>query len=194
MKRVNNWLTYLVVLVDIVYLVGYIASKDLVKILECIALVVLMFLPKIVEKKFKLNEYMRFVYIVYTTCLLLVGVIMNLYDTLYYYDSITHFITGIAGAVFGLLLLDSFNMYNPKKTLFNVVFMVAIVLSIAGIWEMFEFTNSKIFNIDVQRVLLTGVNDTMKDIILAFLGSLLTSIWYSYIAKYNKGFIDKILK
>lgn len=193
MKKINKLLTYLIILIDIAYLVSYISSKDIVKILECIVLIVLLFLPIILEKKLKVNEYIKFVYIIFTTFLLLVGVIMNLYDKLYYYDSITHFITGIAGSLLALILLNSFKMYNNNKKFFNVLFIIAIVLSIASLWEMFEFMNSKIFDLDVQRVFDTGVNDTMKDMILSFLGALLTSVWYCYIATYNKDLINKIL-
>ena len=65
----------------------------------------------------------------------------------------------------------------------------------AGLWETFEFTCDKIFDKDAQRVLLTGVNDTMKDMIVAYIGSLVFILFYSYEYMYDKnGIIKKFIK
>ena len=44
---------------------------------------------------------------------------------------------------------------------------------------------------DPQKVVQTGVADTMGDIIVAFLGSILVSIGYQYEYKYNYDFLIK---
>ena len=51
---------------------------------------------------------------------------------------------------------------------------------VAGIWEIFEFTCDKLFNKDAQHVLTTGVNDTMKDMIVAILGTSSMAIIYLF--------------
>ena len=45
---------------------------------------------------------------------------------------------------------------------------------------MFEFTANILFGGDAQKVASTGVTDTMMDIIVAFLGSVLYSIAYLF--------------
>ena len=51
---------------------------------------------------------------------------------------------------------------------------------------MFEFTSDKLFGKDAQNVLTTGVDDTMKDMIVAALGTILYLILYVYEEINNK--------
>ena len=64
--------------------------------------------------------------------------------------------------------------------LFNILFIISFSLGIAALWEIFEYLASYYFNMDPQKVILTGVTDTMGDIIVAFLGSILVSICYYF--------------
>ena len=64
--------------------------------------------------------------------------------------------------------------------------MISITLSVAALWEMFEFTNDSVFGYNAQRVIETGVTDTMKDIICALLGCILVVISYIYEEKNSK--------
>ena len=48
----------------------------------------------------------------------------------------------------------------------------------AGLWETFEFVCNILFGGDAQRVVATGVNDTMLDMIVAFIGASLFSLGY----------------
>lgn len=191
MKKINNILVILIILIDMICLVFYTVNYNLIKILTCLSLILVILIPNILPKKIKINENIRLIYILYVFSLLLIGSIINLYNKFYYYDSITHFITGFITSLFSLIILNKFNKYNKNSVVFNAIFMISITLSIASLWEIFEFINSKIFMVDVQRVLSTGVNDTMKDIILALLGSILFNIWYIY--KSNTNDIDKFL-
>ena len=87
-----------------------------------------------------------------------------------------------------------FNKYDRSSIFFNVFFLLIVTLGLSALWEIFEFTNSKIFDADVQHVLTTGVTDTMRDIILAFLGSILFSTWYIYKAKTNINGFDEFFE
>ena len=74
---------------------------------------------------------------------------------------------------------------DKNKMYINVLFVLGITFMVAGLWEIFEFTTDNIFSKDAQKVLTTGVTDTMKDIVSAFLGSLIIIISYIY-EKVNK--------
>lgn len=58
--------------------------------------------------------------------------------------------------------------------------MILITLSVAVLWECTEFTIDKLLGTDTQKVLTTGVNDTMKDMICALLGAILYIVYYVY--------------
>jgi len=91
-----------------------------------------------------------------------------------------HLISGIVTAFFGLYILINFRKYDQKSIIFNVLFIIAFVLMIASFWEFFEYFSDMLFNQDAQNVLTTGINDTMKDMVAAFIGSLLFNIMYVY--------------
>ena len=61
----------------------------------------------------------------------------------------------------------------------------------ASLWEIFEYLSSYYFNVDPQKVQMTGVTDTMGDIIVAFLGSIIVSLSYYYEYIYIKNYLIK---
>ena len=62
---------------------------------------------------------------------------------------------------------------------------------VASLWEVFEYLSSYYFGVDPQKVVMTGVSDTMGDIIVAFLGSILVSISYYFEIKHNYNLLIK---
>ena len=66
---------------------------------------------------------------------------------------------------------------------------------IASFWEFFEYFSDNLFNKDAQNVLTTGVNDTMKDMVAALIGSILFNIMYVYEVKTgNSILINKFVR
>lgn len=191
MKKTNNAILVLTIAIDLIYLIMFIINKDLVKILTSLSLIPIVLLPNILKDK--LSEEIKFIYILLVIALLLIGSIMNFYNIFKYYDSITHFLTGLFAPFFSLTILRMLNKYNKKDVAFTILFILSMTMLIASVWEIFEFICSNIFNEDIQKVLITGVNDTMKDIILALLGSILFIIWYVFKIKVNDKTINKII-
>ena len=107
------------------------------------------------------------------------GSVLKLYEIVYWYDSFTHFLSGTLTAYLGFLILKKEKLLT-KKNSFNILFIISFVLAIAAFWEIFEFTADNIFGNDAQRVLETGVTDTMKDIICALFGGILFIVAYLY--------------
>ena len=81
--------------------------------------------------------------------------------------------SGVLTAYVGLLLV-------PKKSnmWFNILFIIAFSWMCAGLWETFEFVCNILFGGDAQRVVATGVTDTMLDMIVAFIGASVFSFGY----------------
>ena len=72
--------------------------------------------------------------------------------------------------------------------------MISITLAIASLWECFEYCANILFGGDAQRVATTGVNDTMQDIIVAFIGSIIVSLIYSFECKTdNNGIVNSFI-
>lgn len=74
-------------------------------------------------------------------------------------------------------LISGFEV-KTKKIIFNIIFIVSFSIALAGLWEIFEFTADNLTGQDAQDFLLTGLDDTMYDLILATFGSILYGIYY----------------
>lgn len=151
-------------------------------IIVCLSLYPIFLLPKIIRKLFKVNiSYsVEFMYIIFILVAQLLGRVANFYEFIPWYDSFVHFISGILIGVFSLQLLIIFNKYNSKDKLFNILFSIAFTLMLASLWEIFEFFTDTIFSKDTQRVIETGVKDTIKDMVCTLLGCSLFLVVYIY--------------
>lgn len=162
-------------------------------ILKDSAIIITITLPYILEKvfKIKIENSTKFFYILFVFMAHFLGVTIELYNKIYCFDKITHFLSGVVSAFGAFFVLVKAKKYDPKSVMFNVLYIIAITLMVASLWELFEYTANILVGGDAQRVALTGVNDTMQDIIVAFLGAILVSIAYCYECFSNKTIIVK---
>lgn len=151
-------------------------------------------LPFLIERLLKkeISPLVKTVYIIFVFLAHFLGATMEVYNHVENFDKFTHWVSGIGTALLALILLKLMNMYDNKKIFFNIIFMIAITMMIAGFWEFFEYIANILFGGDAQRVVLTGVNDTMQDMIVAFLGSIIVSLLYCYEESQNKNGFVKI--
>ena len=157
-------------------------------ILKDASIILTITLPYIIERIFKIRieSETKTVFIIFIFMSHFLGATCELYNKISWFDKFTHWLSGILTAYISILLLKYLKVYNKKSRLFNIIFIIAFTLMVASLWEMFEFTSSICFHLDPQRVKETGVTDTMMDMIVAFLGSILYSIYYLYKNKTNK--------
>lgn len=178
----NNKINYILCLVAIISSLYIVVTKDneIGLILKDLSIVITITIPYILEKifKIKIDNKIKFVYIFFIFLAHFIGVILEVYNKIYCYDKIVHFLSGVLTSYLSLLILSVFN--KDKNKLFNSIYMIIFTLAIAALWEMFEYTANIVFGGDAQKVILTGVNDTMQDIIVAFMGSILVSTLYIF--------------
>ena len=174
-----NYLLILIVSISGLYF-AITTEKELMFILKNISVILSISGLYIIQKLFKtkISDSINFIYIVFIFLAHFLGVIVDLYSKIYWYDKLVHFLSGIVTAFAGIYFLVK-NKAN-KNIVFNILFIISFSMLIASIWEVFEYLSSCYFNVDPQKVLLTGVSDTMGDIIVALLGSLLVSIGYYF--------------
>ena len=123
------------------------------------------------EPSYSLNLMIAvFIILLYT-----IGVVLQGYN-IPYYDKFCHTLSGVVTAFAGLLL---FLMLKPEKVFrrnelpLGAAFSFLTAAAVAGIWEICEYVISLIFKNDPQRVVLSGVADTMWDMIVCMAGALL---------------------
>ncbi len=196
MKKLNNVLIILSIFASIIY---YATSGNyiLTQLLLCLGVIPIILAPKIVRKlfKIKISPGLELVYIIFIIAAMVFGSLMGGYSMISWFDSLTHFFSGMLTFIIGLTLLVWLGEYHPKKHIYHVLFAIMFTLSIAVLWECCEFSIDLIFQTDTQKVVETGVTDTMKDMICAFLGSILFAISYLWaFSNSHNNFWSKLIK
>lgn len=196
MKKLNNVLMFLCSLASLCYFVRDYNIGAYDRLLGSASIILVLFIPRIFQKIFKLkiSDGMELIYVVFIILAQFLGSVVNLYNTVWWYDLFTHFLSGILTAVLSLVILNWFSMYKDKNKGFNILFIISFTLMVASIWEMLEFGADTFLGMNVQHSIETGVSDTMEDILVAFLGSIIVSLSYLLENIVNKnGFLKKVV-
>ena len=187
LKLLNKMLIALSSIINTVCIVLILLGNLESNILVCISFYVLLIIPSIIRKfKLKFSDTLELIYLLFIILACFLGSILRFYGLIYWFDSFVHYISGMLTAILAFVLLIYMKKYKEKDLNFHIVFMILVTLSVAACWEIFEFTADSLLDGDAQKVLETGVTDTMKDIICALLGSILVCIMYSYEYVNNK--------
>ena len=188
-KKIN----ILLILMAIIGTLYFVFTRDtnIVLILKDISIIVTISALYIIQKlfKIKISEGINLIYITFVFMAHFLGVICELYNYIYWFDKFVHFLSGIVTAFVAIYLLVKCK--KDKNIFFDILVIISLTLAVAAFWEIFEYLSSFYFHMDPQKVLTTGVSDTMGDIIVAFLGSILVSICYYFENKYNYDLLVK---
>ncbi len=170
----------------------------IIMLLQCIAGIVLIAVPSIVERKLSVDipDKMEVMYLVFLFCAIYLGEVKSFYSLIPYWDDILHaFSGGMLGAL-GFSLVCYFN--NTKflninlSPLFVAIFAFCFALAAGAVWEIYEFladvmfgTNMQKFIVDDGTILIgnAALRDTMTDIIIDALSSLLIAVIGYYMIK-----------
>lgn len=193
MKKISNVLIFLSSLASLCYAVMDINLGAYDRLLASLSLVFVLFIPRIINKIFKLkiSDTIELVYVVFIILAQFIGSVVNLYDKVWWYDLFTHFLSGILISVFALVVMDWLGVYKEKNKFFNTLFIISFNLMIASFWEFLEFGAFVFLKMDVQHHLTTGVFDTMEDMLIALFGSIIVSVLYLVHVKLNKNELKK---
>lgn len=188
-KKINIMLILIAVLGSLYFVLT--KDNNIVLVLKDISIIVTISALYIIQKTFKIkiNEVVNLIYIIFIFMAHFLGVICELYNYIYWFDKFVHFLSGIVTSFVSIYLLIKFK--KDKNMVFDILYIIILTLAVAAFWEVFEYLSSVYFNLDPQKVLSTGVSDTMDDIIVAFLGSILVSLCYYFENKYNYNLLVK---
>lgn len=180
LQKLNNILIFFTSLASVCYAVKDFNYGAYDRLFASLSIIFVLLIPKILNKifKIKISDALQLVYILFIILVQFLGSVVNLYSKIWWYDLFAHFLSGILTSILALIIMDYFKMYNDKNKYFNILFIICFTLMIASIWEFLEFGAFIFFKMDVQHHLTTGVFDTMEDMLIAFLGCIITSIYY----------------
>lgn len=181
MKKINLVLI-IITLVFSFFTIIFKLDSEFIVILKDLSIVLTVLLPYLFEKVtgFKVSSIFKTIWIIFIFMAHYLGVMVEFYNTISYYDKIVHTVSGVLSACAAMIILN--NGFSSGKA-FNVLFIVAFSALCAVSWEVFEYVCDNLFNGDAQRVTLTGVSDTMQDMMVALFGSIMFSLWYVFYGK-----------
>lgn len=148
-----------------------------------IAIYFVLLIPTILKRFIKIEEKDKLEFYIFIFIAEFLGCIVNLFKFITWFDTLSHFVSGIYFFIIGLKLLRLMNKFDEQNKMFNIIFAVAIALSSACIWEIFEFSIDSLFSMNLQHNIDTGVVDTMQDIIACTLGTFISEITYYFKSK-----------
>lgn len=148
-----------------------------------IAIYFVLLIPTILKRFIKIEEKDKLEFYIFIFIAEFLGCIVNLFKFITWFDTLSHFVSGIYFFIIGLKLLRLMNKFDEQNKMFNIIFAVAIALSSACVWEIFEFSIDSLFNMNLQHNIDTGVVDTMQDIIACTLGTFISGITYYFKSK-----------
>lgn len=129
---------------------------DLNNAFLCLLSLILFIVPYFIERKFKIDlpNTLEILIMLFIFAAEILGEINNFYGIIPYWDTMLHTINGFLASGVGFALIDLLNK-NVKSITLSPLF-VAIVsfcfsMTIGILWEFFEYTADKYFNVDMQK-------------------------------------------
>ena len=151
----------------------FFAKGDLTACLMWLLSIVLALISIIIEIIFKVHlSLFSFGFAMLYSMGSYLGDPFNLYYHAGWFDKTLHFSAGILIAMLGTVLPKAFN--NDVKLIFSCVFALLVAVTVAVLWEFYEFGIDKIFGRDMQKdtvsgYLNIGLIDTMHDMLGALI-------------------------
>ena len=182
---------------------GYHSDSDyLLMLMQCILGLITIHLPSILERKlrFELPSLLYTFYIIFLYCAIFLGEVRSFYYLVPQWDTVCHFCSSMMMGFFGLMVVTILNrdkhLSVSLSPFFVCLFAFCFSVTLGSIWEIYEFAADGLFGMNMQKftladgTLLVGhaaLADTMKDIIVDVLGSLLASVIGFFSIRRGKG-------
>ena len=178
LSRVNRVFLIVYYAVTLAALAWCIAQGESYRALQAAVALVLPAVPPALQRIFRLQPIPLFALLfnAFVFCAVTLASALRFYDLVPFYDKILHFFSGV------LICAAGFAVYcmmrrrrglDRSEVALACLFALCFAMASAVAWEIYEYVLS-LFGPDPQMVALTGVTDTMLDMILCTVGALVT--------------------
>lgn len=136
---------------------------------------VLSFVPQLIARRLqlKLPLFYELAVLGFIVASIMLGELFDVYSSFWWWDSLLHLSSGVVIGYIGYMILFTLHLQGRLHVSAGMIaFLVfSVSMMIAAIWEVFEFTVDQVTGSMMQH----GNTDTMKDIVLAMIGSLVAT-------------------
>ena len=160
------------------FLIRLFVDPEYHKIGGVIASFSLPFLPNVLQRLsgLKISFRLQLIYFIFLFVSLTLGICFDWYKFIPHFDKVIHVISGALSTIPAWYALKFFKADKISR-LFQAIFIICSCMTIALIWEFFEFACDKILGTNMQQLISEGVDDTMFDLLSALIGTCLGTIF-----------------
>lgn len=162
--------------------------------LGCAVILYLLF-PFLLKKKGIALPYQLWVFLLFYLFLAYhLGFVLDGYRNWTHFDKFVHFLSGFVNFLLGLMMFIYLNRKGKAAWSSAILFSLFFSLFIASVFELIECAVFLTTGYDTQNTMSTGVFDTMGDLTVALISSILMAIYYYRRGKQlrlNKTVIEK---
>lgn len=175
---------------------------EVYKLLFRLAFVILMFVPFAIKNTFRVtfSRVTTIAFYVFMFLSAFLGNVLEFYRKFSEWDMLIHLLMGVLISVLSIYILNLtvYKKGSKHNLFFTYLFMIVFAVFVASLWEIWEFLGDILFDLGSQRyidyngTLLLGksaIFDTMMDIIMGFVGSIVGVIFTALMLKVNKRFL-----
>ncbi|MDR2421027.1 MAG: hypothetical protein LBD49_02850 [Oscillospiraceae bacterium] len=170
-------------------------------VLMCVLTLALFTIPSFFEKRVKIDvpDTLEAAVLFFIFAAEILGEVHGCYENIAVWDMMLHTANGFLAAAIGLALIDILNREDrfaiSLSPVFVAVFAFCFSMTIGVVWEFFEFSMDTLFGADMQKNTVLaggyvdiGLYDTMKDLIVNFIGAaVFSALGYFYIKHRGEG-------
>ena len=146
----------------------------------------------------KIPTSFSIVFVVFVVLSLVLWSYADFYEKFSWWDDMLHFSYWIWFSIIWYLIIYylSYKKWIESNIFITVAFSFCFSVAFWAIWEIYEYSIDSFFWMNMQRTeIWRGVDDTMQDIILETLASLLTNIYiYAYLKAKSNNWIWVLTK
>ncbi|MDR1588887.1 MAG: hypothetical protein LBS51_01700 [Oscillospiraceae bacterium] len=181
-------------------LVAQIFNANWENVLMCVLTLALFTIPTFIERQIKIDvpDTLEAIVLFFIFAAEILGEVHDYYESISAWDTMLHAANGFLAAAIGLALIDILNREDrfaiSLSPVFVAVFAFCFSMTIGVVWEFFEFAMDVLFGADMQKDTVLGgyvdigLYDTMKDLIVNFIGAaVFSAIGYFYIKRRGAG-------
>ena len=193
--------------VVLVIMVMQIFNRNWNDVFFCVLTLVLFLIPSFIERRIKVNipDTLEIIVLLFIFAAEILGEIRGYFINVPGWDTALHTANGFLAAAIGLALIDILNRSDrfaiSLSPLFVVMVSFCFSMTVGVVWEFFEYGMDVFFGTDMQKNTIIngfvdiGLHDTMKDLLVNFLGAALFSLLgFFHIKNRGKGNTSRFLR
>ena len=168
-------------------------TELILMILQCLLGILALQIPSLLEKiwGFDFSSLYILLYHAFLFCAIFLGEIQRYYSKFMLWDDILHLSSGIMTGIFGYMLLSVISRKSRhgqgllSSPVTVILFAFCFAAALGMLWEIYEFLLDLFFDLNMQKYRLddgfqllghAALTDTMKDIIIDAVGSLIGAL------------------